>query len=72
MKKWCRMLIVFALVLLMLPLAPIARAEEPPDREELLRELKAAIIESCTYNREIDIFSYQILFWDPSSPLRGQ
>lgn len=60
MKKWCRLLIVFALVLLMLPLAPIARAEVPPNREELLRELKAAIIESCTYNREIDIFSYQI------------
>ena len=60
MKKWCRILIVFALVLLMLPLVPEARAEVPPDRKELLRELKDAIIESCTYNREIDIFSYQI------------
>ena len=60
MKKWCRILIVFALVLLMLPLAPIARAEVPPNKEELTQELKAAIIESCTYNREIDIFSYQI------------
>ena len=46
MKKWCRMLIVFALVLLMLPLAPIARAEVPPNKEELTQELKAAIIES--------------------------
>jgi len=57
MKKWYRITIHFVLVLLLLPmvLQVNAATDEQPDEE-----LKQAIIESCIYNRKIDISRFDI------------
>ena len=58
MKKRYRMLICFALVLLLLlPVGVQVHADTDPQPNE---ELKQAIIESCIYNRKIDVSQFDI------------